>query len=451
MSQTPETELSPREIELLALVVTGATNQQIARALDISINTVKAHLRNIFGKLEVESRTEASMVAVQRGLIVLNEDPGEAQEGGGGTLAEHEAEKAESLALPAWRMPWIQKVALWAVLVAAVLVAVWPRAGLLSMPASDQMVDLAQEQMAPSGPSEVARWEPRAQLPTPRGRFALAKYDRRLYAISGLSNQGWTDRVEAYDPSEDIWVRVAPKPMAVANVSAAVVGERVYVPGGLLADNHLTDVVEIYDPVADTWTQGPSLPQPLCAYGVAASDDALYLFGGWDGKDYLDAVLRLDLQRGVWEQVATLATPTGFAGVASVGDLFYLLGGFDGERSLATCTSFSPDLALAGQDPWVTHSPMRAGRAGHGVALVGETIYVIGGGWQENLDFNESYDVSDDAWTTFPTPLSGQWKTLGAAPISSQAGDLIVAVGGWHGQYLGAVQVYQATFRVFLP
>ncbi len=61
--------LSERELEVLQLVAEGLTNQEIASRLFLSLNTVKTHTRNIYGKLDVHSRTQA--VARARALGVL--------------------------------------------------------------------------------------------------------------------------------------------------------------------------------------------------------------------------------------------------------------------------------------------------------------------------------------------------------------------------------------------
>lgn len=67
----PQPALSPRELEVLGLLAQGRSNRAIADELDIEENTVKVHVRSILGKLGVEQRTEAAVVALQRGIIHL--------------------------------------------------------------------------------------------------------------------------------------------------------------------------------------------------------------------------------------------------------------------------------------------------------------------------------------------------------------------------------------------
>jgi len=61
--------LSPRELEVLQLVVDGATNNEIASALVISEGTVKNHLKNILEKLHLRNRIQAAVYAVREGLV----------------------------------------------------------------------------------------------------------------------------------------------------------------------------------------------------------------------------------------------------------------------------------------------------------------------------------------------------------------------------------------------
>jgi DNA-binding NarL/FixJ family response regulator len=65
----PETALSSRELEVLALVAAGRSNQEVARELFLSRATVKTHLAHIFTKLGVESRTAAVARATEQGLL----------------------------------------------------------------------------------------------------------------------------------------------------------------------------------------------------------------------------------------------------------------------------------------------------------------------------------------------------------------------------------------------
>jgi NarL family two-component system response regulator LiaR len=64
--------LSDREFEVLRLAATGMSNKEIAEKLSVTVRTVKAHLSNIFAKMNVASRTEAILMAVREGWLDLD-------------------------------------------------------------------------------------------------------------------------------------------------------------------------------------------------------------------------------------------------------------------------------------------------------------------------------------------------------------------------------------------
>lgn len=63
----PATDLTEREVEVLGLLAQGLTNKDIAQSLFLSVRTVEAHLRSIYSKLSVTSRTEAALWAIRNG------------------------------------------------------------------------------------------------------------------------------------------------------------------------------------------------------------------------------------------------------------------------------------------------------------------------------------------------------------------------------------------------
>lgn len=66
-------DLTARELQILELIAQGSTNKQIAKALDISDNTVRHHVNNIMEKLHVSDRTEAVATALRNGVLAGND------------------------------------------------------------------------------------------------------------------------------------------------------------------------------------------------------------------------------------------------------------------------------------------------------------------------------------------------------------------------------------------
>ena len=67
----PLPDLSPRQFEILSLIARGLTNKEISSQLDISLESVKSHVKIIFEKLGASSRTEAASIAQRKQLLKI--------------------------------------------------------------------------------------------------------------------------------------------------------------------------------------------------------------------------------------------------------------------------------------------------------------------------------------------------------------------------------------------
>jgi len=450
---SPEaTELSEREREILELVATGASNKQIAQKLFISTNTVKVHLRNIFAKIGAASRTEATLYAIRSGLVQVptttsNNERNEMLSPG--SIEPLPALSSEVVATPAIQVrdrlsprAWLYAGGL-GILLAFVIVL-----SLRSTQAPRTPPTSTGNTAAPSPIPTLMRWEEKAPMLTARSGLAAAVYENEIYAIGGEGLSGVTGRVEKYDPASDSWTTLTPKPVAVADINAAVIGGRIYVPGGRLTSGEPTDLMEVYDPRLDRWEQRAPLPVPLSAYAMVAFEGKLYVFGGWDGSRYIASTYEYDPDTDRWKERAPMPTARGFAGAAIAGGKIYVMGGMDGKQALTTNETYTPDQDLSGENPWQAQTPLPNGRYGMGVASIADIIHIVGGKRQTQLLPPLEYFPQRNEWLSFEAPLSDQWSGLGLIVVEAN----LHALGGLQGTVPSKQHVtYRAIYTISLP
>lgn len=444
-----ENPLSEREMEVARLLVTGASNAEIARDLVISPHTVKVHLRNIFEKLQVSSRTEASMVLVQRGWIVVPGavvEPtfGEAPEPGPPPLPE----PAPLSDAPATVMGW-QRAYLIAALAICLLLLLGPYTSALISDSAELLTNAEEPIASPSALQLEPRWRLRTPLRQPVGRHALVVHNGHLVTFGGETTGGETLRDVAYfDLERGLWTALEPLPTPLANLAAAALGQTLYVAGGShressAGESVLSDQLLGMDDDGSAWRVVSKLPYPVAGAALVADATSLYLIGGWDGQNMRDEIWRYaPAARTGWELVGHLANGRAFMGATAIGGDIFVAGGYDGERESDRLERFTP---LTGE----THELASMATPRGGLALVydGVALYAVGGGWTRTLDNLERYDLSTGSWSNFPSPLQGEWRNLAAAGGDGQ----LYITGGWAGDYIDSLLEYQSSFRALLP
>jgi len=444
--------LSEREREILRLLATGASNKEIAQHLKISPNTVRVHLRNIFGKTGVSSRTEAALYALRQGIVVPP-DPAlatrpSAQEPGGVfpvEIAPVGEERSEGVGKITEQPRQRGVRGLWLVAVgvlAAILAVGWQAWARFNRPVPQTTAATVQI-------TTPRRWQEQTALPEPRSGMAGAVYEDVLYLIGGETPGGITSSVLRLG-ADQRWKEVSPKPTAVSEAQAALVGEKIYVAGGRLAHGQPTDRLEVYDPRADRWEAQTPLPHPLLGEALAAYEGRLYLFGGWDGQKESAQVLVYDPANGQWQAGTPLPSARSYAAAVAIEGKILVIGGRSDGLPLDETLAYFPARDLAGESPWEERSALPFGRFGGAAAQLAGQVYLVGGSGaaQRETQAPMQYSPSADLWLPLELPL----QPVGAFAVLLPAGEQLHALGGQPGEQLSRQhQTYQAIYTIPIP
>lgn len=469
--------LTERELEVVRLLATGVSNKELAALIHVSPNTVRVHLRNIFTKLGAQSRTEVTMVAVRNGWVdagrVVTEQPETAP--ADGVVVANEANSAVDLTntaptltpsteaaqlpvpvpvapnpqpvppLPFWRRAALL-IGLVLALVLAVLALPRPAAESFANNGDALLQDTSSAPVAELSPSETTRWYARASVRTARARAAVAAANGRVYVIGGEVDRQPSAEVLAYDPKTDAWQDFARKPTAVMNAGAAVIGNKIYVPGGTTSGEIASNTFEVYDVVSNTWTALAPLPRKLAGHAVTTFGNEVYAVGGRTTTGMSADVFAFDTRTGRWSILPSLPTPRSQLAAVTANGRIFVVGGFDGQRELATCEYFQ-----ISERKWHSCGSMTIPRGGLGLAQVGSTLYAIGGGLTGFIGFNERYDAAADKWVPFEMPPSrlGDWRNAGVASLPTE---FYVVGGSTRGTIMADTYVFEVmNNRTFLP
>lgn len=430
-------ELSERELEILKLVATGVSNKEIAQRLYISTNTVKVHLKNIFNKIGVVSRTEAAMFAVKVGLIPEIVQLKEESEN---YLKEIEGQTKTI----APRNQWYR------IVLFLVLIGISIGVGIYAFWQLNQAQTFAENNQNLPTPSPIPRWWEKASMITPRKNMAVVAYENQIYAIGGETVSGITNVVEKYDLTTDAWTTITPLPMPLSEASGVVIGGLIFIPGGKSADGKILKTLQVYDPHHDQWDELASLPTPLCGYAIAAYEGKLYLFGGWDGKKVVNTVLEYNPVSNKWTLKKQMPTARAYAGAASAGGKIFVVGGFDGEKGLKVNEGYFPDLDDGENNPWQVNAPLPEPRYAMGIASMADIIYVIGG--YSTPTGNGSilqYFPQQNTWQAGEIPPMEFGSHLGMVPIGTE----IFLLGGEkeNESISGYFGFYKAIYTISIP
>jgi len=453
--------LSKRELDVLRCMADGSSNKEIAAELFISQNTVKVHLRNIYTKLGVSSRTEAAKVAIQQGAIESHvkpepeaiDEPVVVEEI---VATEETAVSEEEITEETPPNPQKSHWRLYAIIGAL--------AGMMAIVIifTIQQQSSSQAEASPPPPTAVpynntrigdTAWSHSRPLSQAKAHMAMVAIGLDIYMIGGETGENdetvVDSTVQRFNSSTKSWTTVAAKPTAVSDATAAALFGEIYVPGGKLDDGEITAVVEAYSPANDAWRPVASLPEPLSG-GLTLSDGSyLYHIGGWNGADYVNTIYLYDAAADSWRPLPAMTEARAFtAGAQMTGQLF-VVGGTDGENSLTSCEVFSTV-----DEEWAACADMLLPRMGGGGTAVLNKLYIIGGETEEagSPAFAEQYDPNTDTWQIVNIPAETNAIGLRGNGVT-HVETTIYSIGGRHknGLITDTLVYTPIVYQTFIP
>jgi non-specific serine/threonine protein kinase len=255
-------------------------------------------------------------------------------------------------------------------------------------------------------------WRRIADAPTERQEVAAAVVGEKIYVVGGLVSNGATAAVEIYDPASDSWTTGPPLPLAVHHAMAAEQGGRLFVMGGFAISRGGAAIRDVFILEDGRWREGPPLRRPRGAGAAASVGGRIVVAGGIDGDRHVGPVEILD--EGAWHDGAPIPSLRDHLGAATQGSLLFAVGGRRGGAHFGTFEVYDPAA-----DRWSKLPDMPTARSGNGAAFAAGRVISAGGEGPRIFPEVESYDPTTRTWTRLPD-LAAPVHGVGLAAVGME-------------------------------
>ncbi len=442
---TDEMELSEREIEIIRLVATGASNKEIANKLIISPNTVKVHLRNIFSKMGVLSRTEATMKAIKMGLV---ESPGS-------IIQFQETESLNSIKEPIWEFEQelppnknqknqkrLLVVGIGILLLVSTIFFIFrdnfPSAAITGT-ISPETIEVLNSN----------RWSSLTSLPVGVSEMGFVRYENKFLLFGGEKESGVSNQLLIYEIDTEIWSVGPDIPVGLKDIQAAILGEKIYIPGGVNDNGKVVSSLFVYNPREKTWETGKSLPEPLSGYAMVPYEGKLYLFGGFNGGQYLSSIYMYDPVVNDWVLYGKADDERAYMSAVVLGGQIHLFGGKNEREIFDDHLIYYPQRELLGEEAWVSAADLPDARYGMNSTVLADMIYTVGGNAKgsDKLPIIQ-YLPPKDIWIEIESPP----VDIGFSPAVLPYETRLFVLGGKSSDGISSQNfAYQAVYTILVP